>query len=58
MKQQKKIIKPITFVPLTKSILDEEVFKETTDIVHRKEVAHFSLDLKFMKIDLSFFNKK
>lgn len=58
MQQQKKIIKPITFVPLTKSILDEEVFKETTDIVPRKEVAHFSLDLKFMKIDLSFFNKK
>ena len=51
--QDKTIVKPIRFIPMP----DE---KEENSIIDspRKEVAHFSLDLKFMKIDLSFFNKK
>lgn len=49
--QQRTIIKPIRFINNN---------KEDNNIIDnpRKEVAHFSLDLKFMKIDLSFFNNK
>lgn len=41
---ERTIIKPISFVPIKEDY-------------PRKEVAHLSLDLKFLKIDLTF-NKR
>lgn len=53
--EEKKIIKPIRFYgePITTEIVEEPI-SET----NRREVAHFCVDLKILKLDLSLFKKR
>lgn len=53
--EEKKIIKPIRFYG--ESAITE-IIEEPISETNRREVAHFCVDLKILKLDLSLFKKR